>query len=248
MTSIRLLTYNIHKGIGGRDRRYRLERIVEVIQHEKPDIVCLQEVDRHVRRSRFDDQPHLLAEKLELTHQIYQPNVSLKHGCYGNLILSRWPMTEKHQISLRVKTKKPRGAQMVILDTPSGPLSIAHFHLGLAEGERQWQVKHLIDHHLFNNLEQHPTVLIGDTNDWRNRLFNAILLQRGYSYATTPIFKFRSFPAWFPLGSLDKVYTRGTIKVDHAKVVRSKLTRVASDHLPVVIDVTVSGKKIEAKE
>src|SRR5206468_2107075 len=47
--AMRLLTYNIHKGVGGSDRRYRLERAVAVIAAEEPDLVCLQEVDRHVR-------------------------------------------------------------------------------------------------------------------------------------------------------------------------------------------------------
>lgn len=67
-----LVSYNIHKGIGGRDRRYRLERIVNVIQDAAPDIVCLQEVDRNVRRSHFDDQPHLLSELLDLPHTMFQ--------------------------------------------------------------------------------------------------------------------------------------------------------------------------------
>ena len=31
---MRLLSYNIHKGIGGRDRRYRLARVIEVIEEE----------------------------------------------------------------------------------------------------------------------------------------------------------------------------------------------------------------------
>ena len=59
---MRLLTYNIHKGIGGRDRLYRLPRIIEVIENENPDLLCLQEVDRGVPRSRSHDQPKLLAE------------------------------------------------------------------------------------------------------------------------------------------------------------------------------------------
>ncbi len=33
---MRLLSYNIHKGVGGRDRRYRIERIVEVVAAEAP--------------------------------------------------------------------------------------------------------------------------------------------------------------------------------------------------------------------
>ena len=35
---MRLLSYNIHKGIGGRDRRYNLERICQVIEALKPDL------------------------------------------------------------------------------------------------------------------------------------------------------------------------------------------------------------------
>ena len=58
----RLLTYNIHKGIGGVDRRYRPERIVEVVAHYQPDIVCLQEVDEGVKRSQFHQQAELLAD------------------------------------------------------------------------------------------------------------------------------------------------------------------------------------------
>ena len=65
----RLLTYNIHKGIGGVDRRYRPERIVETIGHYEPDIVFLQEVDDGVPRSRRDRQVDLLAEALELPHR-----------------------------------------------------------------------------------------------------------------------------------------------------------------------------------
>ena len=55
MTAVRILSYNIHKGIGGRDRRYRLERIIEVIEEQNPDLICLQEVDRNVRRSHHHE-------------------------------------------------------------------------------------------------------------------------------------------------------------------------------------------------
>ena len=39
----RIITYNIHKGIGGVDRRYRLQRIIETIAHYRPDIALLRE-------------------------------------------------------------------------------------------------------------------------------------------------------------------------------------------------------------
>ena len=41
--SIRMMTYNIHKGIGGVDRRYDIQRTIEVIQHYQPDVLFLQE-------------------------------------------------------------------------------------------------------------------------------------------------------------------------------------------------------------
>ena len=69
---MRLLSYNIHKGIGGRDRRYRIERIIRVIEEESPDLVCLQEVDRNVRRSRHDDQPRRFAEAFQAATHLYQ--------------------------------------------------------------------------------------------------------------------------------------------------------------------------------
>src|SRR5436305_11353822 len=103
---MRVLSYNIHKGIGGRDRRYRIERIIRVIEAENPDLICLQEVDRHVRRSRHDDQPRRLAEAFDSVTELYQLNVHLGQGGYGNLILSRWPFLDAHQISLRLKRRK----------------------------------------------------------------------------------------------------------------------------------------------
>jgi len=230
-----LLSYNIHKGIGGRDRRYRLERIVNVIQDAAPDIVCLQEVDRNVRRSRFDDQPHLLSELLGLPHAMFQLNVHLKHGGYGNLLLSRWPISEQHQLSLRYSWKKPRGAQLAVIQSPRGRVVVAHTHLGLAEKERHWQVEHLLGHHLIRPLRHLPTLLVGDTNDWRNTLCNGCLKTHGFSHATHPLSRFRSFPAWMPLGSLDKVFHNPGLVVHDAHVIRTKMAKAASDHLPLLL-------------
>ena len=167
---MRVLSYNIHKGIGGRDRRYRLERIIQVIEQENPDLICLQEVDRNVRRSRYHDQPRLLADYFNVVEKFFQINVHLTTGGYGNLILSRWPFRSQHQVSLRQKDRKPRGAQMAVVETPEGPLHLVNWHLGLAERERHWQVQRLFEHHLFQESADLPTLIIGDCNDWRNTL------------------------------------------------------------------------------
>ncbi|NCA12152.1 endonuclease, partial [bacterium] len=173
---MRLLSWNIHKGIGGRDRRYSLGRIIDCIAAENPDIVCLQEVDRlvrRVRRSRFDDQPRLLARALRF-HSVFQQNVPVGAGSYGNLVLTRWPVASRHRITLRQGRRKPRGAQLVVVDSPEGQLHLVHTHLGLAERERRWQVEHLLGHMLFRSADRHPTLMVGDFNDWRNALAPAL--------------------------------------------------------------------------
>jgi endonuclease/exonuclease/phosphatase family metal-dependent hydrolase len=233
---MRLLSYNIHKGIGGRDRLYRIERIIAVIEAEKPDVICLQEVDRHVRRSRHDDQPRKLAEAFNPAEALYQLNVHLKTGGYGNLVLSRWPFLRKHQVSLRLRRRKPRGAQIAVVQTPEGPFHLVHWHLGLAERERQWQVAHLLEHHLFRESGNLPTLVVGDFNDWRNTLAHGPFARHGFHQVTAPRYRFRSFPANFAVLSLDKAFARGRIDVRHARIVHSPLSRAASDHLPLVID------------
>jgi endonuclease/exonuclease/phosphatase family metal-dependent hydrolase len=233
---MRLLSYNIHKGIGGRDRLYRIERVVDVIRSEEPDLVCLQEVDRHVRRSRHDDQPAKLAEALRAASSLYQLNVHLGTGGYGNLVLSRWPLGRTHHVSLRLRRRKPRGAQLAVVETPEGPLHLVHWHLGLAEHERHWQVAHLLDHPLFRESGDLPTLVVGDFNDWRNTLAHGPFARHGFHHVTAPRQRFRSFPARFAVLSLDKAFARGPIDVRHARIIHTVGARVASDHLPLVVD------------
>ncbi len=241
---MRLLSYNIHKGIGGRDRRCRLQRVIDVIEAENPDVMCLQEVAHNSRRSHFHDQPKLLADYFKLAAQLYQLNVHFKSGGYGNLILSRWPLAVSHQISLRFNQKKPRGAQIVVVDSPEGRLRLVNFHLGLSEPERDWQIQHLLHHHLFRESSDLATLLVGDYNDWRNRLHHGLLREHGFEQITSPISRFRSFPAYLALSSLDKAFICDKVKVRHARVVRTPLARRASDHLPLVIDFHLAEREM----
>jgi endonuclease/exonuclease/phosphatase family metal-dependent hydrolase len=174
---------------------------------------------------------------------MYQLNVSWKIGGYGNLLLSRWPIVEKHQISLRLLTKKPRGAQIALIDTPEGRVKLVNVHLGLAEAERAWQMRHLLHHPLFRETGDVPVLIAGDFNDWRNRLAAGPMIEHGYYHVTHPPSRFRSFPAYFPLGSLDKAFCANGIAVAEARVVGGTYARYASDHRPLVIDFHVKTKQ-----
>jgi endonuclease/exonuclease/phosphatase family metal-dependent hydrolase len=136
--------------------------------------------------------------------------------------------------------KKSRGAQLVVVDSPEGPLQLVHWHLGLAEKERHWQVNHLLTHHVLRHAEKLPVLVAGDSNDWRNTLAAGPFARHNFSQVTAPISRFRTFPAYFPMGSLDKVFYRGDIFVRHARVVRTALAKRASDHLPLVVDFHLS--------
>lgn len=237
---MRLLSWNIHKGIGGQDRRYSLHRIIDTIESENPDIICLQEVDRHVHRSHFDDQPRLLASYFRC-QSMFQSNVQVGNGAYGNLVLSRWPIVSRHRVSLRKGSRKPRGAQLLLIASPEGGVHLIHTHLGLMEKERQWQIERLTGHALFPSLDTLPTLVVGDFNDWRDSLWKQHLSDQGFTQVTHPIRHFKSFPSWLAVGSLDKAFARGPLHIHHARMVKTSLSKVASDHLPLVIDFHVNS-------
>src|SRR5262245_45047294 len=221
---MRLVSYNIHKGVGGSDRRYRLERVVEALRAEQADLVRLQEVDPNVKRTHFDDQPAILADRLQTNVALYQLNVPHRQGGYGNLLLSRWPLPSQHNLSLRLGQRKQRGAQLVVVETPQGPLHLVNWHLGLGEKERHWQVGKLLSHTHFHESAHLPTLVVGDYNDWRNTLGRLRFGLHHFEQVTAPIQRFRSFPAFFPVASLDKVYQRGPIRVDRVAVSRTRIT------------------------
>ncbi len=246
---MRLLSWNIHKGIGGRDRRYDLARVFDVLEAENADLVLLQEVDDGVQRSRFHDQPVLFLERLSLQDGRFQLNVALKHGGYGNLLLSRWPIAWHEHIDLRWQFKKPRGAQAAEIATPEGALLVVNWHLGLAEFERTWQAKRLFASADLQARAALPTIVAGDTNDWRNQLHKRCFLPEGFAHASAPPSRFRSFPAALPVGSLDKAFVRGDVDVRAARVVHGPQTRDASDHLPLILDfhLVAAEREVEAE-
>ncbi len=111
-----------------------------------------------------------------------------------------------------------------------------NWHLGLSARERIWQTRHLLQHALYRESIHLPTLLIGDSNDWRNRLWKKELEVRDYQLVTRPISRYRTYPATLPMGALDKAYCLGNIKVRACTIVRDKSTRTASDHLPLLVD------------
>lgn len=234
----RLLTYNIHKGIGGVDRRYRPERIVEVVAHYEPDVVCLQEVDEGVKRSEFHAQAEHLADAWGFDHRCYQRNVRVADGHYGNATLSRWPLSQPCDMELTVRFKKRRQALAAQLQVPHGDVvrtvGIVNLHLGLAGFERKLQLRRLLASEALRGVAPpSPLIVAGDYNDVYGDLARAIMRPGGFQQAGgSP----RTFPAVAPLRPLDRVFYRGALTATHAFAGRVQLARAASDHLPLIVD------------
>ncbi len=238
---LRIITYNIHKCIGGLDRRYDPSRIVATVAHYRPDIVLLQEVDFLVARSNHDRQCDLLADGLGLRHRVYFGNVQVRGGGeYGNAILSRFPIVDARNIDLTVAPKKRRGAlhAKVRVRLPSGHVRTLHIydlHLGLSGIERKIQIRRFLDSHPFATLDARaPIILGGDFNDVWGTLGRKLFAPAGFRGTATVA---ATFPAYAPMRALDAVYVRGGIRLLNVERSALKLARSASDHLPLIAEV-----------
>jgi endonuclease/exonuclease/phosphatase family metal-dependent hydrolase len=236
---LRVLSYNIHKCIGGVDRKYVPDRIAGVIRAQDPDVLLLQEVDDGVSRSRGDKQTELLGELVGMKHYTWFPNVDVRGGGqYGNAILSKYPLIESTNIDLSIRFKKARsvlhGVIRVRHDDIDRTVHVYNMHLGLARFERRIQLRKFLDSHPFANLHHEtPIVVGGDLNDVYGGL-GELLRPAGFrGIEKRPA----TFPAWGPVRPLDAIFVRGS--VDFVKLARceSELAKRASDHRPLIADV-----------
>ena len=238
---LRVLTYNMHRAIGV-DRRFRPERIAEILKHHEPDIVLLQEVDDGAPRSGELNLAREMAEALEF-HHVVGHNVTLPKGRYGNATLSRFPIVRSRNIDLTLGFRKRRGCQHTTLRVDrhgksTRSIEVFNFHLGLSASERAQQLGILIRSAEFAGLEpHHPVLLGGDTNDWRSLLHPIFVEVLGFDCATQHGGRaIRTYPAFSPTGPLDRIYHRGPIRSLSARRCRLRISRIASDHLPVIAD------------
>ena len=242
---IRLMTYNIHRAIGV-DRRFRPERIVRIAEHPAPDILLLQEVDEGAPRSRERDLGRDLAQALGFPYFVVGHNVSLRKGRYGNATLSRYPILRERNIDLTIDSRKRRGCQHTTIEIEKvrghpHRIDVFNLHLGLSALERVRQIGLLVRSREFSELAQNQASFVGgDFNDWRSLLHPIFTEILQFGCATQRIHAYngalRTYPSFSPSGGLDRIYYRGPIRALNARTCRLKLSRVASDHLPVVAD------------
>jgi endonuclease/exonuclease/phosphatase family metal-dependent hydrolase len=222
--SIRIMTWNIH-GALGRNPRFDLVRVVDLIRRWDPDIVALQEVDS--RRALADGaNPFEYLTGAVGIYGIGAKSLTGADGDYGQMLISRFPLNSHEIRDISFGENEPRRAIRAEVATPLGPLTVVATHLGLSIGERRQQAAMLIE----LAAGEAPAVVAGDFNDWFWPGSVRAVLSRILAGRT----RYRTFPASFPLLRLDRIYCR-----PRAALVRSFIDRSArgvSDHLPVIAD------------
>ena len=236
--SYRLMSFNIHKGLSPFWRNYTLPIIKDIIQENHVDFVCLQEIgSRYIPKSKdlkFETQLEFLAH-LSWPHMCYGKNAIYSSGHHGNAILSHFPIVEYKNTNISVNSIEHRGllsAKIQISDHQT--IEVSSTHLNLLEKNRTQQIDKII--HSLSDHRYH--IMAGDFNDWRSKLNFKIRkelhMEEAFSFLNKK--STRSFPSFFPLLPLDRIYFSKQIQPLKAFTVKTSKALIASDHIPLVFD------------
>lgn len=240
--TLRVMTYNVHSCIG-MDGKLAPERIARVIARYAPDIVALQELDVGRARTEGMDQAHLIARHLEMDFH-FHPALHLAEERYGDAILTHLPMRLVKAGALPGLPGKPwlepRGALWVAIDVQGTQIQLLNTHLGLLPRERLAQVEALLGPKWLAHPDcRGPAILCGD--------FNALPMSRvcrrlrnRLKDAQSDLARHRprgTFFGRFPAIRIDHVFVDTGFEVTGIEVPDSELARVASDHLPLIVEV-----------
>ena len=241
MTDLVVLSYNIHRGVG-LDRRLDLDRVADVIAETSAGVAGLQEVIREEGVGHAD-QAAYLADRLGMTLVMGVTRRHGRDGTYGNALLTRWPVLTSSACDLTFREREPRGCLRVVLDVGGMPVHVFVSHFGIAMRERRDQVGRLATFIRGSAEFPGPRVLLGDFNEWHRGPVSRRLRREFPS----PMRRMRrTHPAVFPLFALDRIYWDRELEGREFHVHRSRLARVASDHLPVVARLHVRRSSVAA--
>ena len=238
---LRVVTWNIHKGVQGLGpaRRLEIQNIGHAIEQLDADLVCLQEVRFVNRREQkrfvhWPEQPQADFLAPEGYQPVYRTNAVTRHGEHGNALLSRWPVLSHQHEDMSDHRFEQRGLLHTEVHLAGRTVHALVVHLGLIPGSRERQVAQL-KAYIAREIPAHePVVVAGDFNEWGPRL-TTLLAQAGLhelAGARVP-----TYPSRLPLTQLDHVYARGLRPVS-CMVPQGRIWRRMSDHLPLVAEFT----------
>lgn len=241
---LRIMTYNVHSCIG-LDGKLSPRRIARVIAQSKPDIIALQELDVGRSRTGGQDQAHLIAQELAMEFHFHAA-LQVEEEKYGNAILSRFPMRLVRAgllaPSKNLENGESRGAIWVAVDWRGEEIQIINTHLGLSRRERWEQTQALFSADWLSNPRcTDPVIFCGDFNAGPSSLIYREITQT-LDDAQMKCAQNQPQKTWsssWPVRRIDHVFFRGSMSISAVHVPRTRLVRVASDHRPLVVELTL---------
>jgi len=238
-STLRVATYNIHKGVRGVGPRKRLEihNLGQAVEAFDADMVFLQEVRLHHSREarRFartsfgwpaEGQAEFLAP--DGYGVAYRTNAYTRWGEHGNALLARWPIGDIGHHDVSDHRFEQRGLLHVPVVWNGATVHAVVVHFGLVHRSRVRQVQRLASFIETIVPPGEMVVVAGDFNDWGERLDRAVAPggQRGHK---------ATFPSLAPVFALDRFYLRG-LACRSTMVPRGTAWARMSDHLPLVAE------------
>jgi endonuclease/exonuclease/phosphatase family metal-dependent hydrolase len=236
MPQLRIATYNIHK-CRGLDGRTSPRRIAEVLHAVRADVIALQEVVSVESGPPELNQAEFLARELGMDCA-FGENRKLFGGRYGNVVLSRHSMRSHCNYDLSVPGREQRGCLRTDIALEGADMHVFNVHLGTGFIERRHQGRLLLAEELIRSRElSGPRVVLGDFNEWAPGLASQLLRAEFQSADIRMHLRSRrTYPGVFPLMHLDHIYYDGSMVLNAVGLHRTRLSLIASDHLPIWAD------------
>lgn len=244
---ITVMTVNIHKGFTSFNRRFILPELREAVRKVGADVVFLQEVlGTHEQYGRkigdaWPEAPHyeFLADSI-WPQFAYGRNMVYPKGHHGNAIMSKFPIVHDQNHDVSIAGPEKRGLLHCVLRVPGRAMDIHAIcvHLGLAENHRAQQLDLLCAMVRSEVPEGAPLIVAGDFNDWRRRAHDFLWSEVGLKEVFVSAYgeSAKTFPARFPLLSLDRIYVRNC-SVHLPVVLPRKPWAHLSDHAPLAAEI-----------
>lgn len=248
MPTLRICTYNIHKGLSALNRHLAIHELRDRLRVLAPDITFLQEVQglhlRHAQRLAdwpSEPQHEFLAEGH--WHSAYGGNAVYDHGHHGNAVLSAHPIVYAANHDVSLYRLERRGMLHCEIEVPGLERRVHGIcvHLSLTEQQRRRQLQLLIEHVEGHVPPDAPLLIAGDFNDWRRQASTVLMRRLGVTEAFTAVEgkPARSFPSTLPVLPLDRIYLRGLV-AEKTQVHWGPPWSGLSDHAPLTAVVRVA--------
>ncbi len=245
--TLRIVTYNAH-GCRGSDGRVSSDRIARVLSSLDPDVIALQELDVGRSRSNGLHQAREIADRLAMFHH-FHASFRIEEEEYGNAVISRFPMRLVRAGALPRRRpgarSEPRGAVWVELDVDGARVQLLNTHFGLHPEECRVQAEALLGPEWLGDPQaEAPLVLAGDFNAMKPGML-AGRPPRRLRDVQVGLSGHRPLPTWtaaLPVRRIDHVFVSPEVEVVAVEVPRNRLTRLASDHLPLLVELRLARR------